>query len=154
MYTNENFTRGKYMKRAILIIVGLFIIAQLLQTNKSNPTTNHKLEIKTPERMKQIFKNACYDCHSYETKWPFYSYIAPMSWSIKSHVEDGRASLNFSIWENYNEVAKQKLQKEIFRTMYASMPPSSYIVFHKEAELSNEQRKEVRDWLISLGVKP
>lgn len=142
------------MKRALLIILALFLFAQFFQTDKDNPATVASLQIKAPEDIRQIFKNACYDCHSYETKWPFYSYIAPMSWSIKSHVEDGRASLNFSIWGSYDEVKKQKLQKEIFRTIYASMPPSSYVTFHKEAELSNEQRKQVRDWLINLGVKP
>ena len=142
------------MKRAFFIIFGLFIFAQFIQTDKTNSQSDPKLEIETPQNIAQIFKSSCYDCHSNETIWPIYSYVAPMSWSIKSHVENGRNALNFSIWNSYDEAKKQKLQQEIFRTIYASMPPKSYIAFHKEADLSKEQREQVRNWLISIGVKP
>lgn len=138
------------MKRALLIIISIFIIMQFFQVDKTNEKTPKNLEIKAPENIMTMFKNACYDCHSNETKWPWYSNIAPFSWMINSHVQDGRMALNFSTWENYPQEKKQEKMKEIFRTAYASMPLSSYIRFHKEADLTREQRTEIRDW---TGVK-
>lgn len=134
------------MKRAILIILAIFISMQFFQVDKTVEQTPKELEIKAPENIMTMFKNACYDCHSNETKWPWYSYVAPFSLMVNSHVQDGRQALNFSIWENYSPEEKKKQIKEIYRTAYASMPLSSYIRFHKEADLTREQRNEIRDW--------
>lgn len=134
------------MKRALLIIVAIFIIMQFFQIEKENKEVNKNLEIKAPDNIMTMLKNACYDCHSYETKWPWYSNISPFSLMIDTHVKDGRRALNFSIWEEYSEKEKKKQMKEIFRTAYASMPLSSYIRFHKEADLTKEQRSQIRDW--------
>lgn len=138
------------MKRALLIIISILVFIQFFRIDKTNEQTSKDLEIKAPENIMVMLKNACYDCHSNETKWPWYSNIAPFSWAINTHVEDGRKALNFSIWENYTEEKKAEKMKEIFRTAYASMPLSSYIKFHKEADLTREQRTEIRDW---TGVK-
>lgn len=138
------------MKRALLIIISILVFIQFFRIDKTNELTSKDLEIKAPENIMVMLKNACYDCHSNETKWPWYSNIAPFSWAISTHVEDGRKALNFSIWENYTEEKKAEKMKEIFRTAYASMPLSSYIKFHKEADLTREQRTEIRDW---TGVK-
>lgn len=138
------------MKRALLIIISILVFIQFFRIDKTNEQTSKDLEIKAPENIMIMLKNACYDCHSNETKWPWYSNIAPFSWAINTHVEDGRKALNFSIWENYTEEKKAEKMKEIFRTAYASMPLSSYIKFHKEADLTREQRTEIRDW---TGVK-
>ena len=59
-----------------------------------------------------IFKRSCYDCHSNDTNWPWYSSIAPVSWSVSSHVEDGRQWLNFSIWNSYTINEQNKKIKE------------------------------------------
>ncbi|MBL6970479.1 MAG: heme-binding domain-containing protein [Campylobacterales bacterium] len=134
------------MRNVFFIIIILFISLQLIQINKHNPTVDTQLEIKAPKEIMTIFKKACYDCHSNETKWPWYSSIAPMSWSISSHVEDGRKWLNFSVWENYSQEEKEKKIKEIFRAVYIAMPPSDYIYFHDEASLTKEERTYVRDW--------
>ncbi len=138
------------MKRALLICFIIFIIMQFIQTNKINSQTDFKLEMKTPSEIKTIFKLACYDCHSNSTTWPWYSYIAPFSWIINSHVTNGRKALNFSIWETYNEKKKEEKMKAIFRTVYASMPLKSYIKAHEKANLTKEQRTLIRTW---TGVK-
>ena len=142
------------MKRALLIILGLFVLSQFFQTDKQNPKSDPKLEIVVPSNIKQMLKTACYDCHSNDTVWPFYSYIAPVSWTVAAHVKDGRSALNFSIWETYSKEQKEKYLKEIFRTAYASMPLPSYIAFHSEADLSKTQRQEIRNWVLGLGIKP
>ncbi|PLY07859.1 MAG: cytochrome C [Arcobacter sp.] len=138
------------MKKTLLIILAIFIVMQFKQTDKTNKLVAQNLEIKAPENITVMLKNACYDCHSNEVKWPWYSNIAPFSWIIDSHVSNGRKSLNFSEWEDYTEEEKKKKLKEIFRTAYASMPLAGYIKFHKEADLTREQRTMIRMW---TGVK-
>lgn len=98
-----------------------------------------------------ILKTSCFDCHSNEVKYPWYSDIAPFSWVVANHVNTGRKALNFSIWENYSPEKKEEKLKEIFRTAYASMPLPSYIYAHEEADLSKEQRTMIRNW---TGVRP
>ncbi|NVJ53180.1 MAG: heme-binding domain-containing protein [Campylobacteraceae bacterium] len=138
------------MKKTLLIFLIVFVVMQFIQTEKVNTETNPKLEMKTPPKIKAIFKSACYDCHSNSTNWPWYSHIAPFSWIIDSHVTHGRTALNFSIWETYSEEKKEEKMKAIFRTAYASMPLASYIKAHEDANLTREQRTLIRDW---TGVK-
>ena len=139
------------MKRALLIILGLFVLSQFFQTDKQNPKSDPKLEIVVPSNIKQMLKTACYDCHSNDTVWPFYSYIAPVSWTVAAHVKDGRSALNFSIWEKYSDSEKSEHLKDIYRTVYAAMPLQSYLWFHEDANLTKEERNFIRDW---TGVKP
>lgn len=138
------------MKRALLIFFLVFIVMQFIQTEKNNGPIDKSLEMKAPEHIMTVFKTSCYDCHSNEVKWPWYSNVAPFSWVINSHVKNGRAWLNFSIWETYTAKEKKKKLKELFRTVYASMPLQSYVMFHDHADLSKEQRTMIRDW---TGVK-
>ena len=138
------------MKRTLLIILIIFIAMQFIQTEKINTETNKELEMELPSDIKTIFVPACYDCHSNSTTWPWYSYVAPFSWIIDSHVSNGRKALNFSTWKMYSEEKKEEKMKAIFRTVYASMPLQSYIKAHKEADLTREQRTLIREW---TGVK-
>lgn len=134
------------MKRTLLIFLTIFILMQFIRVDQNNYAVEIKDEIKAPLEVMTIFKAACYDCHSNEVKWPWYSQIAPMSWTIASHVEDGRKWLNFSIWEKYTEEEKTKKLKGIYRTAYAIMPLPTYIWLHDEADLTKEQRSLIRKW--------
>jgi hypothetical protein len=134
------------MKRTLLIFLILFIVMQFIQTEKTDEQVDKSLEIKADEQVMTIFKTACYDCHSNEVKYPWYSTIAPFSWVISTHIEEGKKALNFSIWENYSVEKKEEKIKAIYRTVYASMPLQSYLWFHKEADLTKEQRSFIRDW--------
>lgn len=134
------------MKRTLLIFLILFIVMQFIQTKKTNESVDKNLEIKTDEQVMGIFKTACYDCHLNEVKYPWYSNIAPFSWVISTHIEEGKKALNFSIWEKYTAEEKSEHLKDIYRTVYASMPLQSYLWLHKEAELSKEERSLIRDW--------
>ena len=134
------------MKRMLLIIFVLFIVAQFITIKKVDENADKNLEIKADEQVMSIFKKACYDCHSNEVKYPWYSKIAPFSWVISGHIEEGRKALNFSIWENYNLEQKSEHIKDIYRTVYAAMPLQSYLWIHNEAELTKEERSLVRDW--------
>jgi hypothetical protein len=134
------------MKRALLIIFIVFIVMQVIRQEQTNEALVKELEITAPLEVMAILKVSCYDCHSNEVKWPWYSQIAPISWIMTGHVENGRKWLNFSTWENYTEEEKTKKLKGIYRTAYAIMPLPSYIWLHEEADLSRDQRNLIREW--------
>lgn len=139
------------MKRTLLIFLIIFIVMQFIQTDKTNPTVDKNIEIKANAEVMKIFKTACYDCHSNETIYPWYSKIAPFSWVVSNHINEGRKALNFSTWENYSDEEKKEHLKDIYRTVYASMPLQSYLWIHDDAILTKEQRTLIRDW---TGVRP
>ncbi|AXX94304.1 MULTISPECIES: heme-binding domain-containing protein [Arcobacter] len=139
------------MKRTLLIFLIIFIVMQFIQTDKTNPKVDKNIEIKASEEVMKIFKTACYDCHSNETVYPWYSNIAPFSWVVSNHINEGRKALNFSTWENYSDEEKKEHLKDIYRTVYASMPLQSYLWIHDDAILTKEQRTLIRDW---TGVRP
>ena len=134
------------MRVTILVFIIILALMQIIQIEKTNPSINKTLEIDAPENIKTLLVNACYDCHSNQTVWPWYSSIAPVSWIIEGHVNDGRRSLNFEEWNTYTEEEKSKQLKEIYRTVYASMPPKDYIRMHEKANLTKEQRELIREW--------
>ncbi|RXJ86823.1 heme-binding domain-containing protein [Arcobacter sp. CECT 8985] len=134
------------MKKAIMIIFALFIVVQFIRPTRQNAKVVENLQLKAKPEVMKVLKTSCYDCHSDQTVWPWYSQIAPFSWTIASHVEDGRASLNFSKWESYDENKKKKELKSIYKKVYAAMPLSSYTWIHKDAKLTKEQIKMIRDW--------
>lgn len=135
------------MKRTLLIFFIIFILMQFIQTNKENIAQEKNLEMKVDNiEVYNILKTACYDCHSNETVWPWYSNIAPFSWVVSNHVTEGKKALNFSTWENYNQEEKDEKIKDIYRTAYASMPLPSYIFAHENADLTKEQRSLIRNW--------
>lgn len=122
-----------------------FALIQFISTDKVNPLVDHKVNFvdakKTPAKIQGLLKGACYDCHSNETVYPKYAYIAPISWSVKSHINEGREHLNFSIWDTYNKDLKQSmLSKSIQTIRNKTMPMPGYIVYHKEANLSDAER--------------
>lgn len=134
------------MKNVFLIFLALFVLIQFIPSNIQNPKTDKSLQIQAPQKVMDILKKACYDCHSNEVNIPWYASIAPFSFYIKNHVDLGRKYVNFSVWENYTQDEKDKILKETFRTVYAAMPLPSYILLHKEAKLTKEEIKIIRDW--------
>jgi len=134
----------KFKKIVFWCLVG-FAIIQFIPVDKVNkPVDQSKNFVKvenTPPKVAALLKNACYDCHSDETVYPKYAYIAPFSWSVKSHINDGREHLNFSVWRTYNKDLKQNMLKNSMQTIESKvMPMPAYIVYHQEANLSKDKR--------------
>lgn len=134
----------KFKKIVFWCLVG-FAIIQFIPVDKVNkPVDQSKNFVKVenaPPKVAALLKNACYDCHSDETVYPKYAYIAPFSWSVKSHVNEGREHLNFSVWGSYNKDLKQNMLKNSIQTIENKvMPMPAYIVYHPEANLSKEDR--------------
>ncbi len=104
-------------------------------------------DIKSPPEVKEILRAACYDCHSFETKYPFYSYVFPMSMMIQNHINEGREEVNFSIFENLTESRKRSKFKSIVEDIETNeMPLFEYTLLHREAVLSPEQKQILINW--------
>lgn len=135
------------MKKIFLIVILLFIAIQLIPVDKTNPPVNEAIKLNASSDVMGILQKSCYDCHSHETKWPGYSAVAPFSWVIVDHVEDGRKALNFSEWSEIDHDIKIKRLKRAIKTVNNGMMPlPSYLRFHDEAVMSDEDKKIVIDW--------
>ena len=136
----------KTAKKIGFWVLIVFVLMQFISINKINKPVNpavNFVELKeTPQKVRLLLKSSCYDCHSDETVYPKYSNIAPVSWSIKSHINEGREHLNFSVWKTYNKDLKESMLRGIIQTVQSkTMPMPGYIVYHKDADLSEAERK-------------
>lgn len=135
----------KMAKKIIFWALIGFVLIQFFPVDRTNqPVDSVKNFVsakKTPEKIATLLKNACYDCHSNETVYPKYAFVAPVSWSVKSHVNEGREHLNFSVWETYNKELKENMLTKSVQTIQSkAMPMPGYIVYHKKANLSEAER--------------
>ncbi|MDQ1097396.1 MULTISPECIES: heme-binding domain-containing protein [Chryseobacterium] len=136
------------MKKILTIILVAFIMMQFFPIDKTNPPINKGMDFinikKTPAETAKMIKTTCYDCHSNETRYPWYANIAPASWFLKNHIDEGRKELNFSTFSSYPaKVQAHKLQECIEVVTNKEMPLESYIVGHQEAKLTDEQRNRL-----------
>jgi hypothetical protein len=100
-----------------------------------------------PSSVAALLKNSCYDCHSLETKWPWYSYIAPVSWYVKHDIDEARASMNFSEWPHDDPKRARKRWRHIAGDVQdGEMPPASYTWMHPHARMNAQQRAELVKW--------
>ena len=132
-------------RKIFLILVVLAILIQLIPINYSNPPATAGLDV--PQELNEIFTRACFDCHSNKTVWPWYSWIAPVSWLVAIDVHEGRSHLNFSAWGKYSSEKKTKLLKEIGKSINeGEMPPFQYLPAHPDAKLSEKDKNAILDW--------
>ena len=141
-------------KKILAALAILFVVIQFFRIDKENPvyeTSNDFLLVEqAPEGIQTIMKNACYDCHSNETVYPWYSNVAPVSWWLKDHVNEGREHLNFSEWATYDDDRREhKLEEFVEEVEEGEMPLDSYTWTHAEARLSDEDRQTLVDWINS-----
>jgi hypothetical protein len=135
-------------KRLLRIGVGLligFVGIQFVPLERLNPAVES--DVPMSSEMKAVIRRACYDCHSNETVWPWYSQVAPVSWLIARDVRFGRSKLNFSTWDKYNNRKKTGKLKEIVSELKAgTMPPSYYALMHVDAALSAYEQELIIEW--------
>lgn len=134
------------MIRALIICLLVFVAMQVIRPAKIEFIENSADELKTNETVMTILRKACYDCHSNEIKYPWYSNVAPFSWVVINHTKEGVRALNFSNWENYNLAEKEQKLKAIYRTAHSSMPLPAYTLVHIDADISKEEREIIRNW--------
>jgi hypothetical protein len=146
------------MKIFKYILIGLFVLLVIIQffpaekpaVAINNPNDIHKEVLISPEVSKML-RNACYDCHSNETVYPWYASIAPISWLVIHDIEEGRKELNFSEWIPYTLRRKNHKLDEIVELVESGeMPMKIYTPLHPEAKLTEEQKAALISWAKNL----
>lgn len=145
--------------RRLIWIGGVFTVlfagVQMVPVERTNPATEYERSIKARTHMspavESILTRSCWDCHSNETRWPWYSRVAPASWLLASHVNHGRRHMNFSTWENfsghgYPKSADERLLDICREASSGSMPLRSYTLVHRDAGLSPEEVRSLCAW--------
>ena len=143
----------KLNKRNILIVfLAVFSLIQLKVIDKSpieiSPESDFLMIEQAPKEVVELMQASCYDCHSNLTTYPWYSNIAPVSWWLKGHIDNGRGKLNFSEWDNYT-IEERDTLKVLSASLIEKkwMPILTYKIIHKESRLNDEQRALLIDWL-------
>lgn len=135
----------KIFKIALILMAVVLIAIQFIPVSRTNPPVTAELD--APMEVISVFKKSCYDCHSNETEWPWYSNIAPVSWLVSSDVKDGRSHLNFSKWGDFSRKDIVKMKEEIWEEIErGKMPLDKYIFMHPEAEIDQEKKDLIKEW--------
>ncbi len=128
----------------------LLLAAQFVPVARTNPPLG--IEVDAPPEVMSVLKRSCYDCHSNETRWPWYSRIAPASWLAAKDVREGREAVNYSTWGRYDSEERAELQRETWEDVEeGEMPLRIYTLMHPDARLSQTDRTVLRDWGLQSG---
>ena len=143
----------KIIKKILFIGVIIFLLMQLYQPTRnfgfeSDLTANFTRAYNVPKNVEHILRTSCYDCHSNNTNYPWYSYVQPGRSFMESHIKGGKKDLNFYEFGNYSKRKQQsKLEAIVKQIKSDEMPLSSYTLIHKNAILSSSQKQEVINWI-------
>jgi mono/diheme cytochrome c family protein len=145
------------MRRApvisLVLLVALGGAAQLVPVQRTNPPVAAPL--RAPAEIEAIVARSCADCHTNETHWPWYAYVAPASWLITRDVRVGRDNLDFSYWGQLPAADQRQLAKSIARQVAAgTMPLRPYRILHPKARLSPSDVQRLREWFSSREATP
>jgi mono/diheme cytochrome c family protein len=131
------------LRRAIriglLLFVGVFLVIQVIPYGRdhTNPPATAEPAWDSP-KTRSLAAAACFDCHSNETEWPWYTNVAPMSWLIQHDVDEGRSALNFTEWDRPQDAEDVG---EVIRE--GEMPPWTYTILHSGARLSDAEKERL-----------
>lgn len=140
-------------KRSVLITsLLLFVAIQIKTTDKTpikvTPETDFLTLEDAPQEVTQLIQSTCYDCHSNHTQYPWYSHVAPISWWLEGHINNGKSKVNFSIWDSYTPAQQASLKNESAELIEKKwMPILTYKITHADARLTEAQRHMLIDWL-------
>jgi Haem-binding domain len=135
---------------AVILVLGAM---QFKQVQRTNPPVSG--DIAASPMIEVTLRRACYDCHSNETRWPWYSAIAPVSWLIADHVNLGRKEINFSEWGSYYPATRRRKLEWMGRALHEEvMPPWSYRLMHPGSRLSGADRAALEQWIEAEVDKP
>ena len=144
------------MKKSMMIGVGVIAALaagiQFIRPDRTNPSSDPGSDLLSvlspPAQVREILQRSCYDCHSHQTRWPWYSAAAPASWLVAADVREGREHLNFSVWGSYPRGRRiAKLESMIAEVDKGSMPPGTYLLMHREATLGAAEKEALLLWM-------
>jgi len=141
----------KWLKIAVIVIVVFLAVAQFIRPSFVNPPVDPAKTLfataPVPPAIQSTLERACNDCHSNKTVYPWYSKVAPISWWLASHINDGRRQVNFSEWAGYTQKRKlHKLKNICDQVKQGDMPLKVYLPMHPKARLSGADRAAICAW--------
>jgi hypothetical protein len=128
----------RVLLRSVLVLVVLLVLIQLVPYRVSNPPVTAEPSWDSP-RTEELARRACFDCHSNEVVVPWYGYVAPVAWSVRRHVDEGRGEMNLSEMDRPQEEAHEAGEE----VAEGEMPPGYYRLMHRSARLSDAERREL-----------
>jgi len=145
----------KILKIVAMIVLVAFVGIQFIPTERNQsdfvPKTDFLLVNNTPETIGKLVMESCYDCHSNNTKYPWYNRIQPMAWFLEDHIIEGKKELNFSEWDEYSDRRKNsKLNSIISQIEDDEMPLYSYTLIHRDAVYSDSEKEMVIEYMRDL----
>ena len=146
----------KIIKKILFIGLIIFLLMQLYQPARNESfeqdiTANFTKVYNVPKNVEAILRTSCYDCHSNNTNYPWYSNIQPVRFFMEHHIKEAKEDLNFSEWGNYSKRKQEnKLDRIVKQIKSDEMPLASYTLIHKNARLTTVQKKEVMDWISKI----
>ncbi len=140
-----------WVKRILFAIAFLLLAIQFVPVSRNNPSFDPSRSIyatvPVPEDVKAVFERSCRNCHSNETAWPWYSYVAPVSWVVAHDVHEARKKMNFSEWGGYSAQRKEDRLEEICEQVTnGDMPDRKYALLHREARPTAAERAALCQW--------
>jgi hypothetical protein len=143
-------------KKILLTFLVILVAIQLYRPAKNQSQEPTPAALKNhyplPDSVEVLLAAACYDCHSNNSRYPWFDQVAPVSWFVAYHIRGGKRHLNFDTYDDYTVKRKVKRLKDIAETLEnGTMPLSTYTDVHKDARLSPEQKKMLIDWAESLA---
>ena len=142
----------------MILIVVLLVVIQFVPIKTPSNNVNISNDLVSVEKLdgdvSVILKTSCYDCHSNQTPYPWYSHVAPVSWLVANDVKEGRAKLNFSDWKLNNKRRKIRQLEDIKeQVQQGEMPMGIYTVIHKKAKLTESQKQLLVKWTDDMANK-
>ena len=141
----------RWIGRVGLALLVALVVSQFVPVDRSNPNTDPSKTIyateKLPPPVQAVFTRSCQNCHSNNTQWPWYSYVAPVSWMIASDVRNARQKMNFSEWGRYPANKREDRLEEICEQLTnGDMPDFKYTLMHHDARITPDERTAVCQW--------
>ena len=131
--------------RIVLVVAAVVVLVQFIPVERVNLPVG--VEVPAPPEVRAVLRRACYDCHSNESVWPWYSRVAPVSWLVARDVREGRAEVNYSTWDVYSSADQlKKLAKSRKEVDKGKMPLWFYLPIHPNARLSAQDVALLDSW--------
>lgn len=127
-------------------VIAVLAVIQLVPVSRENPEPRGAPP--APDEVLSVLRESCFDCHSHETRWPWYAYVAPSSWLVAADVSDAREDLNFSRWDEMDlEDRIDRIEEIGVEIEEGHMPPRQYWLLHPDARLDRDERQRIAAWV-------
>jgi hypothetical protein len=138
-------------KKIILTLLLVFIAMQFIRPGRDTGTSDQQsdfiIQFNVPAKVAGILKTSCYDCHSNNTRYPWYANVQPFGWLLANHIKEGKRELNFSGFGSYPKRRQTSKLKAIAGSVKdGTMPLSSYTLIHGDAKLDDSEKQVLIDW--------